>query len=71
MTRKGTEGRSPQKNIGASDSAIDKAIKKTKEAFSGGDNEKVDYDEVKHKSEAEARNDQSQDTPDSKSKEGS
>lgn len=52
MTRKGTEGRSPKANIGAHDSAIDKAIKKTKDAFSG-DNEQVEYDEVKHKTEAE------------------
>ncbi|RNF39567.1 hypothetical protein [Planococcus salinus] len=44
MTRKGTEGRSPQKNIGANESAIDKAVKKTKDAV-GGDNEEVKYND--------------------------
>jgi hypothetical protein len=46
MTRKGTEGRMPQTNIGANESGIDKAVKKTKEAF-GGDNEAVDYKDGK------------------------
>lgn len=53
MTRKGTAGRTPETHIGAPESGIDKAIKKTKEAFDG-ENDAVDYDDVKGKDEKEA-----------------
>lgn len=51
MTRKGTAGRSPQSNVGANESAIDKATKKVKEEFDG-DNESSNYDDVEHDAEA-------------------
>jgi hypothetical protein len=35
MTKKGTEGRMPEKNIGAGESELDKLGKKVKKAFSG------------------------------------
>lgn len=53
MARKGTAGRHPEKQIGATESGIDKAVKKTKEVFDG-DNEAVDYDEVKGQEEQRA-----------------
>ncbi|MGH2318525.1 hypothetical protein ACRC6Q_12185 [Planococcus sp. SE5232] len=47
MTRKGTAGRSPgEQASGAPDSGIDKAVKKTKEAFDK-DNEATDYEDGK------------------------
>ena len=52
MTRKGTAGRSPEKHVGAPESGIDKAIKKTKEAFDS-ENEATDYEDVKGKDEME------------------
>ncbi|PSL40715.1 hypothetical protein B0H99_104177 [Planomicrobium soli] len=51
MTRKGTAGRAPQSNIGANDSAVDKAVKKVKEVFDG-ENEATNYDDVDHDAEA-------------------
>lgn len=52
MPRKGTAGRTPEKQVGARESAIDKAINKTKEAFDG-DNEATDYSEEKGRDEQE------------------
>lgn len=52
MTRKGTAGRMPEKQLGSTESGIDKAVKKTKEVFDG-DNEATEYDEVKGKGEME------------------
>lgn len=52
MARKGTAGRTPEKQVGARESAIDKAINKTKEALDG-DNEATDYSEEKGRDEQE------------------
>lgn len=52
MARKGTAGRTPEKQIGAPESGIDKAINKVKDTFDG-DNESTDYDEVKGRDEQE------------------
>ena len=52
MARKGTAGRTPEKQRGARESGIDKAINKTKEALDG-DNKATDYEEVKGKEEME------------------
>ena len=47
MTREGTAGRSPgEQASGAPESAIDKAVQKTKEAFDK-DNKATDYDDGK------------------------
>ena len=35
MARKGTAGRTPEKQVGAPESGIDKAINKAKETFDG------------------------------------
>ena len=60
MTRKGTAGRSPEKHVGAPESGIDKAIKKTKEAFDS-ENEATDYEDVKGKDEMEDAKEHSKD----------
>lgn len=60
MTRKGTAGKSPEKQVGAPESGIDKAINKTKEVFDG-ENEATDYDEVKGKEEMEDAKEYSKD----------
>ncbi|KYG58353.1 hypothetical protein H1Q58_04135 [Planococcus maritimus] len=52
MARKGTAGRTPEKQVGARESAIDKAINKTKEALDG-DNEATDYGEEKGRDQQE------------------
>lgn len=52
MARKGTAGRTPEKQVGARESGIDKAINKTKEALDG-DSKATDYEEVKGKEEME------------------
>jgi len=52
MARKGTAGRTPEKQVGAHESAIDKAINKTKEALDG-DNEATNYSEEKGRDEQE------------------
>lgn len=52
MARKGTAGRTPEKQLGARESAIDKAINKTKEALDG-DNEATDYGEEKGQDQQE------------------
>lgn len=66
MTRKGTAGRSPEKQIGAHESGIDKAVKKTKEAFDG-ENEATDYEEVKGKDEKQAAKEYSEEVADERS----
>ncbi|MCJ1910058.1 hypothetical protein [Planococcus ruber] len=53
MTRKGTAGRTPEQHNGAPDSAIDQVIKKTKEVFDG-ENDAVNYDDLKGQDEKEA-----------------
>lgn len=53
MTRKGTAGRTQQQHNGAPDSAIDQAIKKTKEVFDG-ENDAVNYEDLKGQDEKEA-----------------
>ncbi|MGB6407715.1 MAG: hypothetical protein WBF39_09570 [Planococcus donghaensis] len=45
MARKGTAGRTQDQQSAPTESAIDKAVKKTKEALDG-DNEATDYDEA-------------------------
>ncbi len=50
MARKGTAGRTPEKQIGAPESGINKAINKAKETFDG-DNDSTDYEEVKGREE--------------------
>ena len=52
MARKGTAGRTPEKQVGARESAIDKAINKTKQALDG-DNEATDYGEEKGRDQQE------------------
>ncbi|MCH4826267.1 MAG: hypothetical protein N2C11_04200 [Planococcus sp. (in: firmicutes)] len=51
MARKGTAGRTQDQQSAPTESAIDKAVKKTKEALDG-DNKATDYDkatdEMKH-----------------------
>lgn len=66
MTRKGTAGRSPEKQIGAHDSAIDKAIKKTKDAFDG-ENESTDYEAVEGRGEQQAAKEYSEEVSDNRS----
>ncbi|TAA73116.1 hypothetical protein [Planococcus salinarum] len=46
MPRKGTAGRTPEKQVGAPESGIDKAINKAKDAFDG-DNAASAYEEEK------------------------
>lgn len=67
MTRKGTAGRTPQTNIGANESAIDKAVKKTKEAFDS-ENEATDYEDVKGGDEKQAAKEYSQEVSDEESR---
>lgn len=50
MARKGTAGRTPEKQVGATESGIDKTISKVKETFDG-DNKATDYEEVKGRDE--------------------
>ncbi len=52
MARKGTAGRTPEKQVGARDSGIDKLVNKTKEALDG-DNEATNYEEEKGRDEQE------------------
>lgn len=64
MTRKGTAGRSPgEQASGAPDSGIDKAIKKTKEAFDS-ENEATDYEDAKGREEIEDAKEHSKDVSD-------
>lgn len=60
MARKGTAGRTPEKQVGAPESGIDKAINKTKEIFDG-ENEATDYEEVKGEDEMEDAKEYSKD----------
>ncbi|MBZ5201644.1 hypothetical protein HU147_10485 [Planomicrobium chinense] len=53
MARKGTAGRMPEKQLGATESGIDKMVNKTKQAFDK-DNDATDYEEVKGEDEMEA-----------------
>ena len=50
MARKGTAGKTPEKQVGARESGIDKAVNKVKETLDG-DNEATDYDEMKGREE--------------------
>lgn len=52
MARKGTAGKTPEKQVGAPESGIDKAINKAKDAFDG-DNEATDYEEEKGREQQE------------------
>lgn len=52
MARKGTAGKTPEKQIGARESGIDKAINKVKQTFDG-ENEATDYEEEKGREEQE------------------
>ena len=52
MARKGTAGRTPNKQLGSTESGIDEAINKTKQAFDK-DNDATDYEEVKGEDEME------------------
>ncbi|MFD1032359.1 hypothetical protein [Metaplanococcus flavidus] len=52
MARKGTAGRTPEKQVGARESGIDKAINKAKDAFDG-DNEATAYGEEKGRDQQE------------------
>ena len=63
MARKGTAGRTPEKQIGARESGIDKAINKTKEALDG-DNKATDYEDVKGKEEMEDAKEHSKEVSD-------
>lgn len=63
MARKGTAGRTPEKQVGAPESGIDKAINKAKEAFDG-DNEATDYEEVKGRDEQQDAKEYSENTSD-------
>ncbi len=67
MTRKGTAGRTPEKQVGARESGIDKAIKKTKEAFDG-ENEATDYEDVKGTDEMEDAKEHSKEVSDEQSR---
>lgn len=50
MARKGTAGKTPEKQIGARESGIDKAVNKVKEALDG-ENEATNYEEEKGRKE--------------------
>lgn len=63
MARKGTAGRTPEKQVGAHESGIDKAINKAKETFDG-DNEATDYEEVKGRDEQEEAKEYSEEVSD-------
>lgn len=63
MARKGTAGRTPEKQVGARESGIDKAIKKTKEALDG-DNKETDYQDAKGKEEMEDAKEHSKEVSD-------
>ena len=52
MARKGTAGKTPEKQIGARESGIDKAINKAKDAFDG-DNAATAYEEEKGREQQE------------------
>ena len=52
MARKGTAGRTPEKQVGAPESGIDKAVNKVKETFDG-DNEATAYEEEKGRDQQE------------------
>lgn len=52
MARKGTAGRTPEKQVGARESGIDKAVNKVKETFDG-DNEATAYEEEKGRDQQE------------------
>lgn len=67
MTRKGTAGRTPKKQLGATDSGIDKAVKKTKEVFDS-DNEATDYQDVKGKDEMEDAKEYSKKDPEERTR---
>jgi len=60
MARKGTAGRTPEKQVGAPESGIDKAINKTKESCDG-ENKATDYEEVKGEGEMEDAKEYSKD----------
>ena len=70
MARKGTAGRTPEKQVGAPESGIDKAINKTKEIFDG-ENEATDYEEVKGEDEMEDAKEYSKDVSDKKTDDAS
>ncbi len=67
MTRKGTAGRTPEKQVGARESGIDKAIKKTKEVFDS-ENEATDYDDVKGTDEMKDAKEHSKEVSNEKSR---
>lgn len=50
MARKGTAGKTPEKQVGARESGIDKAVNKVKETLDG-ENEATNYEEEKGRSE--------------------
>lgn len=50
MARKGTAGKTPEKQIGARESGIDKAVNKVKETLDG-ENEATNYEEEKGREE--------------------
>ncbi|MFC4714320.1 hypothetical protein [Planococcus dechangensis] len=52
MARKGTAGRTPEKQVGARESGIDKLVNKTKEALDR-DNHETDYEEEKGRDQQE------------------
>ncbi|MBT2583453.1 hypothetical protein [Planococcus sp. ISL-109] len=52
MARKGTAGRTPEKQVGARESGVDKLVNKTKEALDR-DTHEADYEEEKGKGQQE------------------
>lgn len=67
MARKGTAGRMPDKQLGSTESGIDKAINKTKQAFDG-DNEATEYEDEKGKGEMEDAKEYSKKPPEERTR---
>lgn len=67
MARKGTAGRMPNKQLGSTESGIDKAINKTKQAFDG-DNESTEYKDEIGKGEMEDAKEYSKKPPEERTR---
>jgi hypothetical protein len=67
MARKGTAGRMPEKQLGSTESGIDKAVKKTKEIFDS-ENEATDYEDLKGKGQMEDAKEYSKKPPEERTR---